>query len=64
MPDGFTGTAARLMTKLNDEKSFGTERFASLAIGVWHRAERGSDFQSADAAAAALAERIAASEKR
>jgi hypothetical protein len=58
LPDGFPGTAARLMTKLSDDKSFGTERFASLAIGVWHRAERGGDFQSADAAAAALAERV------
>jgi hypothetical protein len=55
--DGLATEAARLMTPL-DKQPFATERFASLAIGVWSRAERWSDFAASDAAAAALADRI------
>jgi hypothetical protein len=57
MPMGFPAEIGRLATPF-DGAPFGTERYASYAIGVWSACERGGDVEIADRISIDLAKRL------
>jgi hypothetical protein len=58
MPIGFPAEVARLAAPF-DGAPFGTERYASYAIGVWSASERGGDVETADRISIDLAKHLA-----
>jgi hypothetical protein len=58
MPIGFVADVARLATPM-EGGAFGTERFASYAVGTWAALERAGEDAAADRLAVILARRLA-----